>query len=263
MVVKFREKAQREEDDYQELLAIQREQDRSFGGRCMPNINPGPVVPMSPLRPRPAPLFVSTSASTSMPSSSFRPSRYGTPLDGASTVRATIPFPSPTLSNVQTRFTRFGPQTRPLATTSRVRSPTVSDPEPLESLATLFPVPSLTEVNPPTSPTPSVALTELVDINDGMPTADDIAFLDDRDTNTIINEFPGEPSDAESEAIESVTDNSSENTFNSAEEENQVVDPDWTPEGQFQDDGMDVSGYVDEDEEDFGEPSPVSFLLLS
>ena len=42
-----------------------------------------------------------------------------------------------------------------------------------------------------------------------------------------------------------------------------MVDPDWTPEGQFEEDGMDGPGYVDEEEEYFVEPSPVSFLLLS
>jgi len=164
MLVKFREKAQQEEDDYQEVLAIQREQEQAFGGRSTTRINPGPAVPMSPPRSRPTPRFMSTSASTLMPSSSFGASRFGASrfgasrfgasLNGASTIRATIPFPCPTLSNVQTRFTRFGPQARPSAITTRVRPHTTSDLQPLESLASLFPIRTPTPINHPSSPTP-------------------------------------------------------------------------------------------------------------
>ena len=228
----FVKKIQLQEDDDAEVFAIQQEEQHSSGSRgAVPN-NPGPAVPMSPTKTRPTPLFVSESASTPRLPSSFGSSQFGTSAFGHSSHQATPVNNTPTLSVVRTQFVRFAHQDRARSPSTTQRPP--PSPLPLESLSSLFPIPTSSSPQRIISPTPSVGSPELVEIVDeNMPNAENLAFLDARETDVILNEYRGDCSDEESEAEDSVSANSSEDTHNSAELENKIVDPTWEPEAEL------------------------------
>jgi len=206
----FVKKIQLQEDDDAEVFAIQQEEQHASSGRDIAN-NPGPVVPMSPTKTRPTPLFVSQSASTPRLPSSFGSSRFGTSSFGNPSHQAAGANASPTLSTVRAQFVRYTHQARVGSPSTTRRAPT--SPLPLEPLSSLFPIPTSPSNKRITSPTPPVGSPELVEVVDEMmPNADDLAFLDDRDTDTIMNEYRGGGSDEESEPGESVSANSSEDT---------------------------------------------------
>ena len=125
-------KIQQQEDDNAEVLAIQQEEQHSFNGRGI-TINPDPVVPMSPTKTRPTPLFVTQSATTPRLPSSFGSSRFGTSGFGKSSHRATPANNSPNLSAVRTQFVRFTHQDRAGSPSTTRRAP--PSPLPLESLS--------------------------------------------------------------------------------------------------------------------------------